>query len=166
MMKNSDIRNYIIGGLNEYMGDKCPVLLSTSVEKQIPYPYISYTITNPRIEPVKWSMYEEIGTDTIKRRYETIIEQVYSFTVIGNEEDQVQDLMHEAVNYFRIYGVDDLSIHQIAIVEVSNVQNRDNFVSVEYEKRIGFDVRFRMTEVSEYESVRYIETININKEEE
>lgn len=166
MMKNSDIRNYIIGGLNDYMGEKCPVLLSTSVQKQIPYPYISYTITNPRIEPVKWSMYEELGEDTIKRKYETIIEQVYSFTVIGNEEDQVQDLMHKAVNYFRIYGVNDLSIHQIVIVDVSNVQNRDNFVSVEYEKRIGFDVRFRMVEVSEHETTNYIEIATINKEEE
>lgn len=166
MMKNSDIRNYIVGGLNDYMGDDCPVLLSTSIEVQMPYPYISYTITNPRIEPVKYSMYEEAGTDTIKRKYETIIEQVYSFTVIGNEEDQVHDLLHKAVNYFRIYGVNDLAIHQIAIVEVSNVQNRDNFVSVEYEKRIGFDVRFRMTEISNYETANYIEIVNLNKEEE
>ena len=165
MMKISDSRNHIIGGLNEHMGDKCPVVLSTSVEPQIDYPYISYTITNPRIEPVKYSMFEEANADKIVRRYETIIEQVYSFTIIGNEEDQVQDLMHKAVNYFRIYGVDNLSIHQIAIVEVSNVQNRDNFVTVDYEKRIGFDVRFRMTEVSEY-SANYIEKATINKEEE
>lgn len=166
MMKNSDIRDYIVGGLNEYMGDECPVLLSTSVEPQQDYPYISYTITNPRIEPVKWSMYEELGTDTIKRRYETIIEQIYSFTVIGNEEDQVHDLLHKAINYFRIYGVDELAIHQIVIVDVSNVQNRDNFVTVEYEKRIGFDVRFRMVEVSEHETTNYIEVMTINKEEE
>ena len=166
MMKNSDIRNYIIGGLNEYMGDECPVLLSTSVETQEDYPYISYTITNPRIEPVKYSMYEEANEHKIVRKYETIIEQVYSFTVIGNDEDQVHDLMHKAVNYFRIYGVDNLSIHQIAIVEVSKIQNRDNFVSIDYEKRIGFDVRFRMTEVSQLESFNYIETVNINKEEE
>ena len=166
MMKNSDLRNHIIGGLNNYMGDECPVLLSTSVEPQQKYPYISYTITNPRIEPVKYSMYEETRLDRIKRRYETIIEQVYSFTVIGNEEDQVHDLLHKAVNYFRIYGVNDLSIHQIAIVEVSNVQNRDNFISVEYEKRIGFDVRFRVTEISDYETTNYIEIVKINKEEE
>jgi len=166
MMKNSDIRNWIIGGLSYYMGDECPVVLSTSVEMQLDYPYISYTITNPRIEPVKYSMYEEANEDKIVRKYETIIEQVYSFTVIGNEEDQVHDLLHKAVNYFRIYGVDMLSQRQIAIVEVSKVQNRDNFISTEYEKRIGFDVRFRMVETSEVESFNYIETVNINKEEE
>lgn len=166
MMKISETRNLIIGGLNEYMGDECPVVLSTSVEKQEDYPYISYTITNPRIEPVKHSMYEEFAEDVIKRRYETVIEQVYSFTVIGDEEDQVQDLMHKAINYFRIYGVNDLSVHQIAIVEISRIQNRDNFLTTEYEKRIGFDVRFRMVEVSDYESANYIEVVNVNKEEE
>ena len=35
-----------------------------------------------------------------------------------------------------------------------------------HEKRIGFDVRFRMTEISDYETTNYIEVANINKEEE
>lgn len=166
MIKNSDTRNSIIGGLNEYMKGECVILQSTNVEKTQEYPYGTYTIINPRLEPVRPAIYENESTDSIKRTYETIIEQVYSFTIIGNEEDQVLDLTHKAINFFRIYGVKQLSIKNIVIVEVSNVQNRDNFVTIDYEKRVGFDVRFRMVEVSEYEDKEYIEASNLNVEEE
>ncbi len=165
-MKNSDIRDCIIGGLNEYMGGECPFLLSTTAEPKKEYPYGTYTITNPRLEPVRPAMYEEESEDKLKRTYETIIEQVYSFTIIGNEEDQVQDLTHKAINFFRIYGIKQLSHNNIVVVEVSNVQNRDSFVTIEYEKRVGFDVRFRMVEISEYEDVEYIGATNLNVEEE
>lgn len=167
MIQHSEIRNVIVGGLSRYLSR--PVVLNNNADKMENYPFMTYTVINPRLdnygEPSIKTVNRVINGQTKKMtQFQKIIEIVYSFTVISEDEDEAQDLLHQAVSFFDVFGVGDLKQGKIAVVEVSNVQNRDSLITIDYEHRLGFDVRLRVTEINEQESV-YIESADIHFKE-
>lgn len=158
MIKHSEIRNPIISNLNEYMG--IPVIQSEDNGEQPAYPFMTFSLNSPYL-PLGHNSKEEIEENgkTIIRETEHF-EQVYSFTVVGEDEDIVQDNLIKAIQFFKVFGVQILKDNEIAIVEVYNAQKRDTLLTIDYERRAGFDVKIRVAHNLDFES-EVIENIKI-----
>lgn len=158
MIKHSEIRNPIVSNLNEYMG--IPVIQSEDSGEQPTYPFMTFSVNSPYL-PLAHNSIEEIEEDgkSITRETEHF-EQVYSFTVIGEDEDVVQDNLIKAIQFFKVFGIQVLKDNGIAIVEVYNAQKRDTFLTIDYERRAGFDVRIRVAHNLDFENEE-IESVEI-----
>ena len=158
MIKHSEIRNPIVSSLNEYMG--IPVIQSEDSGEQPAYPFMTFSVNSPYL-PLAHNSKEEIEEDgkSITRETEHF-EQVYSFTVIGEDEDVVQDNLVKAIQFFKVFGIQILKDNGIAIVEVYNAQKRDTFLTIDYERRAGFDVRIRVAHNLDFEN-EIIENVEI-----
>ena len=67
----------------------------------------------------------------------------------------------KAIQYFRNDGVLALKDKGSVIVEISNVQARDNFITIDYDRRYGFDVRIRLADEEIRETEDIIEKVNL-----
>ena len=158
MIKHSEIRNPIVKNLNEYMG--IPVIQSEETGEQPPYPFVTFSVNSPYLSLGQNGKEEIVENDISITREIEHFEQVYSFTVIGEDEDIVQDNMMKAIQFFKVFGVQKLKDENIVIVEVYNAQKRDNFLTIDYERRAGFDVRIRVAHSMDIEN-EVIEEITI-----
>lgn len=142
LIKHSDIRDKLVTGLHNFT--KLLVVQQSSTGKQPAYPFITYSVNNPYLQLGQPEHYtEETDGSTIERNKEHY-EQVYSFTVASKDEDEAMDMCLLAIQYFKFYGVQELKDHNIAVVKVSNLSARDNMITINYERRYGFDVRIRV----------------------
>ena len=161
MIDYENIRLVIAKGLKEYC--KCPVIRSNQneplaevlPEKQ--YPYISYTITTPKgANDGSYGEYE----DGIKR---TPVTQIWSVTAVSDNDSESVTLACRANEWLDLVGRTILSDNDIIVVSVGGITNRDNFISVAYECRKGFD--FTLSLMDEIEGTAeqdgYIETAEI-----
>lgn len=48
----------------------------------------------------------------------------------------------------------------IAVIDVTDIQNRDTFLTIDVERRLGFDIRLRVNNISE-KGLRDIITIEL-----
>lgn len=114
---------------------KCPVIKANQASPTPNYPYVSFTITTLMVaNGGTWGEYE----DGSERKP---FKQVWSFTVQSDSDMQAFNLAMLLYEYLdrRNYALEDKGI----IVErVSGVSNRDSFISIQYERRYGFDVTF------------------------
>lgn len=142
LIKHSEIRNPIVSNLNKYM--EIPVIQSEETGEQPPYPFMTFSLNSPYL-PLGHNSWEIVTeNDKTFTRETEHFEQVYSFTIIGEDEDDVQDNLMKAIQFFKVLGVQDLKDNGIAIVEVYNAQKRDTFLTIDYERRAGFDVKIRV----------------------
>jgi hypothetical protein len=68
-----------------------------------------------------------------------------SISTYDLDDDVSRDLAQQIYDWFEFYGSDDLRAVNIAVVELSNIVNRDAFVVENYERRNGFDVIIRVS---------------------
>jgi len=87
--------------------------------------------------------------DGIKVTQEKVVEVVFSFTVHSKDADDAYQRCYALIEFFDFTGRDALRDVGIIVVNVTNVQNRDVFLTIEYERRVGCDVRFRVLNRSE-----------------
>ena len=125
-----------------------------------PYPYVSYTI----ITPVKASG----GTYCIEKdgTHHKTLKQVWSFTVQSDSDIESKLLALRMFDWFSLIGRVDIEDNGIIAESVSDVSNRDNLLTIEYEYRNGLDVTFALTHtISEEEANRagYIEQVNVTR---
>lgn len=90
---------------------------------------------------------------------------VLSLTAHSDAIESATDLANKARNYFLGKGTVELSDAYIAIVDVLPATNRDVFLTIEYERRIGFDVRLRVRDTETY-NIDVIEQVTVNHKEE
>jgi hypothetical protein len=68
-----------------------------------------------------------------------------SISAYDLDDDASRDLAQKIYDWFGFYGEDDLTAVNVAVVELSNIVNRDAFVVENYERRNGFDVIIRVS---------------------
>lgn len=137
------------------------VVQSSTIGDMPKYPFITYTVTSPYLQVGYDEEYTEQVNSTYQNRHVLHYERVFSFTIASKDEDEAMDLCMKAMRYFRNDGVLALKDNNIVIVEISNVQARDNFITIDYERRYGFDVRIRLADKEVRETEDIIETINL-----
>lgn len=146
-------------GLSKYVNEM--VIQAETVGNQPEYPFIAIKQISPAIGVGQPAIFTGDGTQTIKQDYEMVL----SVTCYGSTIENAADLAMKARDYFIGKGTIELSDENIAIVEVLATNNRDVFLTVEYERRIGFDLRLRVRDTETY-SIEIIEQVTLNDFEE
>jgi hypothetical protein len=132
-----------------------PVILQASNDTQPAYPFCTYTVTSPYL-PVTFA---EVGDDTVED-----VEMVFSLTWHSQSATEVQGLAHQTAMLFKMRAHrQQLGDAGIAVVRLEGMQNRDTFLTIDNERRVGFDVRFRVrhTESAVIDSIATVEIPNL-----
>lgn len=163
MIDYEGMRLVVAKGLRDYC--KCPVVRSNQNKATPAYPYISYTVTLPMGENKgTYGKYED-GTE---RKPFT---QTWSISALSKDNAESVMLACKAREWLDRVGTLYLNENNVIVESVGSVTNRDNFLTVEYEYKNGFDAFFTIEDVIEdmTEQEGYIETteiggINVEKE--
>ena len=136
------IRNTIISRLHKALG--MPVILSDQTGERPAFPFVSYTVTSPYL-PLGGPIKTILTADGMPYELTTYqIEIVFSFTAHDAAADGAITTALKMVDYYQRTAQTELASAGIVIVNVSDVQNRDQILVMEYERRSGLDVRFRV----------------------
>lgn len=154
MIDAEHLRSVVVKGLKEYVG--IPVIRSNQNAEPPDYPYASYTITTPEsANNGTYGVYSD-GVDRLP------VTQTWSITVQSDKYDESLTLASKAREWLQHTGALYLNDNDVIVQSVTNITNRDNVISVEYEYKHGFDCVFwLMNEVER--QVEEIETINIEE---
>ncbi len=132
MIDYDGIRKVIVKGLKEYL--KCPVVRSNQNADMPEYPFISYTITT--VKSQNKGTHGEYADGT-KRKPHT---QTWSITAVSNDNTESVTLAAKAHEWLDLVGTTYMSDNDVVVQSVGGINNRDNFLTVEYEYRNGFDM--------------------------
>lgn len=149
-----EIRNKLIERLWDFVG--CPVILSDQVQPEAEFPYGVYSATSYIPQNGMGDYTEKYADGDITVTRTEMPYATFSFTFCSmnrtgeNGEpisgaDEAEMLASKAVGYFQHSGYDDFASLGIAVVDVSQTQNRTTLVIDEAARRVGFDVRIRYT---------------------
>lgn len=138
-----------------------PIIPAETTHEPPTHPYIAIKSTTQAIGIGQAAVFtnKEDATQTILQDYERVI----SLTVHAATIADAEDIAQSARNYFISKGAIDLSLEHITVVDVLPSTNRDVFLNIEYERRVGFDVRLRYRDIEKY-SINVIEEIEIGGE--
>lgn len=159
MIKYDDWWIPLQNGLSGYAAQN--VIQAETTGKQPPYPFIAIKQTSPAIGVGQPVLFTGDGIQIMEQDYEMVL----SLTAHSDAIESATDLANKARNYFLGKGTVELSDAYIAIVDVLPATNRDVFLNIEYERRIGFDVRLRVRDTETY-NVDVIEKVTVNHKEE
>lgn len=159
LKKHEIARNALVKGLHDYMN--MLVVQSSTIGDMPKYPFITYSVTSPYLKLGQDEEYTEKVNSTIQNRHVFHYERVFSFSIAARDEDTAMDRCMKAIQYFRNDGVLELKDKGIVIVDISNVQARDNFITIDYDRRYGFDVRIRLADEENRETSDVIEKIEL-----
>lgn len=120
--------------LKNYLG--CPVIRSNQNEELPKYPFVSYTVTTPK--SAYSGTYGEYD-DGISRKPVT---QTWSITVLSDDDNESKILALKAHEWFDYVGTLCLNDQNVIVQSLGSIGNRDNFLTVEFEHKNGFDVVF------------------------
>lgn len=162
MFKYDDVWLPMQGGLSRYTGIE--VIQAEGMGKQPPYPFFSIKNISPAISVGQVTESVEDNIMTIEQD----IEMVLSITCNAEKIEDAEDYSNKARGYFLGKGAIELADENIAVVEVLSANNRDVFLTIDYERRVGFDVRLRVRgretfEIDVIESVEVTENIEIKE---
>lgn len=158
MLKYDDIYLPLQNKLSSFLGIE--VIQAEGMGKKPSYPFATLKkISGPIPLGPPNSTINNVGVKTIRQD----IELVYSITVNAQVIEKVEDTALKAQLYLEGRGYEELRDVGITIVEVMPPENRDVFLTVDYERRIGFDVRVRTNWSDSYE-VNTIEEVIIGGE--
>lgn len=157
MIDVENIRKSIILNLKEYL--KIPIIRSSQTGDTPPYPYLSYTITSP-MGRTKGTYGEEGDV------YSNTVTQTWSITVQSDKMEEALNLTLKAFDFFDVAGSLVLNDNEVIGKPITDISNRDNLITIEYEYRNGFDVAvYLMNEVDVSGSKQNIDKIEIKEKE-
>lgn len=134
MIDYDNLRRVVVKGLKQYLG--CPIIRSNQNAAPPPYPYGSYTITAPLTQ--NRGTYGEYA-DGVARKPVT---PTMSLTFQSDKNVESVTLANQAREWLDYVGTTYLNDNNVIVQSVGAVANRDNFLTIEYEHRNGFDVEF------------------------
>ena len=154
MIDYEKMRLTVAKGLREYVG--CPVVRSNQNEEPPPYPYLSYTITTLLSE--NKGSYGEYEDGKARKPFT----QTWSISALSNDDAESLTLACKAREWLDRVGTTYLNDNDVICQSVGSVTNRDNFLTVEYEYRKGFDAIFWLFDTIEgtAENDGYIESVD------
>lgn len=157
MYRYDDIWIPTQNGLSNYT--KIEVIQAEGMGKQPPYPFFSIKSISPAISVGNVTESVDDNLMTIEQD----IEIVLSITCNAEKIEDAENYSNKARGYFLGKATIDLSDANITVVEVLNANNRDVFLTVDYERRVGFDVRLRVRGRETFE-IDVIESVELKEE--
>lgn len=134
MIDYKKMRDTVPMGLSEYLGIK--VIRGNQTAPAPPYPYGSYNITTlASANNGTWQEHD----DGIDRKQ---VRSIWSFSFLAEDWDESVSYAIKAREWFDHTGRTWLADRGITVQSVTEITNRDNILTVEYERKNGFDVVF------------------------
>ena len=158
MVPIKEMRDIIPKGLKEYLG--IPIIRGNQTDKPPAYPYGTYNITTPAGKnDGTWQQHD----DGVDRK---LVTSTWSWSFLSKDFDESMMLASKARAWFERSGYLWLSERGITVQSTTNITNRDNILTVEYERKNGFDVVFYVYDEVENpaNTYGYIESANIAHE--
>lgn len=134
MIALSEMRQTVASGLREYLGIN--VIRANQTATAPAYPYATYNVTT--IAQANNGTYQQ-HDDGIDRK---MVRSVWSLTILAKDWDESVELATKAREWFEHTGRAWLAEHGITVQSTTDINNRDNILTVEYERKNGFDVFF------------------------
>lgn len=153
MIDNENLRKIVVKGLKYYLN--IPVIRGNQNAEPPKYPYLSYNVTTSEsANNGTWGEYE----DEIDR---IPVTQTWSITVQSDKDIESVNLASKAREFLCHHGTCYLNDNNVIVQSVTNITNRDNLITIEYEYRNGFDVVFWMMNEAEnpIDEIGIIETL-------
>lgn len=154
MIRTNVIRETVVSGLKSYCG--VSVIRANQNAPPPKHPYLVYTITVLDAEyNGSYGEYE----DGVLRKPTT---QTWSLSAVADTNEDSVALIGKAKDWLERAGKSYLDQEGVICQKCTSITNRDNFLSVEYEYKNGFDAVFwALTEISPEESEERIETVDL-----
>lgn len=141
MIDVDKLKQVVVSGLKKYLG--CEVIRTNQNAEPPAYPYVSYTITT--LASANNGTYEEYEDGTTRKQ----LTQTWSITAQSNSEGESVNLALKAREWLDYAGRVYLKDNGVIVQSVTNITNRDNILTVEYEYKNGFDVVFYLFDETE-----------------
>ena len=141
MIDVDKLKQVVVSGLKEYLG--CEVIRTNQNAEPPAYPYVSFTITT--LASANNGTYEEHEDGTTRKQ----VTQTWSITAQSNSEGESVKLALKAREWLDYSGRVYLKDNGVIVQSVTNITNRDNILTVEYEYKNGFDVVFYLFDETE-----------------
>lgn len=126
------IRKTILTGLREYLGIQ--MIRSDQTAHAPEYPYGTAKATTPAAANLgTWQQHD----DGIDRK---MVRSIWSFSFLSTDHDECVMYATKARAWFENTGHVWLTERGINVQSTTDINNRDNILTVEYERKCGFDV--------------------------
>lgn len=134
MIDYKTMRATVARGLKEYLG--VPVIRGNQTAALPDYPFASYNITTLAGENNGTYQQHEDGIDRL------MVKSIWSFSFLSEDYDESVGLAIKARTWFERSGRAWLAENGVTVQSTTQITNRDNILTVEYERKNGFDVVF------------------------
>lgn len=131
----------VCGGLGGYLG--VPVIRGNQNAQPPAYPFVSYNITT--IAGANGGTYQQ-HPDGVDRK---MVRSIWSLTALSDRWAESVVLATKAREWFEHTGRAWLSENGLTVQSTGEITNRDNILTVEYERKNGFDVVFYLFDQAE-----------------
>lgn len=155
MIDYKNIREAVCKGLKKYLN--VPIIRNNQNAQPPVYPYLSYTVTT--LASQNKGTYGEYE-DGIDRQP---VKQTWSITAQSDDNDESVMLAGKAKEWLDHTGSVYLRDRNVIVEQVTNITNRDNIISVEYEYKNGFDVVFVLFDEIKRPDNGYIEQTDLTR---
>ena len=151
MIDLKTMRANVSKGLSDYLAIK--VIRGNQTARAPTMPYGMYNITT--IAGANGGTWQQ-HTDGIDRK---MVRSIWSFSFLSADYDESIQLASKARGWFEHAGRVWLADRGIVVQSTTDITNRDNILTVEYERKNGFDVVFYVYDAVEnpVENVGHIE---------
>ena len=141
MIPIKHMRGTIPKGLKDYIG--IPIIRQDQSANAPKYPYGTYKLTTPAGENNGTYQRDADGVDRL------MVKSIWSFSFLSDDYDE--SIMHasKAREWFLHAGRTWLNANGITVQSATNITNRDNILTAEYERKNGFDVVFYVFDEAE-----------------
>lgn len=155
MIDIDKIQSIVPKGMSKYIG--IPVIRANQTANAPSLPYGTYSITTiATANNGTWQQHED-GVDRL------LVRSIWSFTFIT--DDWLQSIMYasRAREWMTHSGRVLLADNGITVQSVTDITNRDNILTVEYQRKNGFDVVFYVYDeaANPSEQAGYIESVSL-----
>ena len=156
MIDLDKIQSIVPEGMSKYIG--IPVIRGNQTGNAPKYPYMTYNV--PTIAGENngtWQQHDD-GIDRL------LVRSIWSFTALS--DDWMQSVLYatRAREWLSHSGRVLLSDNGITVQSTTEINNRDNILTVEYERKNGFDVVFYVYDKAENPAAKngYIESVEVD----
>lgn len=128
---------YILSNINKLIREETtrPIVVQGNSSAQPNYPFASYAVTSPNLVVSRSRNADSLTED---------VEMMISVTWHSTDHIEAMSLSQRTESMFkRSDTIQKLSDLGIAIVRTAGNGTRDTFISIETERRYGFDLRIR-----------------------
>ena len=134
MIDYKKMRERVAQGLKEHLG--VPIIRGNQTAPAPPYPFGSYNATTiAGKNNGTWQRHSD-GIDRL------MVRSIWSFSFLSADYDESINLAIKAREWFQHTGRAWLAERGITVQSTTDITNRDNILTVEYERKNGFDVVF------------------------